>query len=67
MDLVAVKICLPTNPPRGFHVETTWKRPFPRHFNVESTWCVCRVGSNLLDIKINCFPVLENSISVGKK
>ena len=26
----------PTNTPRGFHVETIWKRPFPRRFNVES-------------------------------
>ena len=25
----------PTNTPSGFHVETTWKRPFPRRFNVE--------------------------------
>ena len=33
----------PTNTPREFHVETTWKRPFPCRFNVESTWCVCRV------------------------
>ena len=32
----------PTNTPCGFHVEITWKRPFPRRFNVESTWCVCR-------------------------
>ena len=32
----------PTNTPRGFHVETTWKRSFPRRFNMESTWCVCR-------------------------
>ena len=24
----------PTNTPRGFHVKTTWKRPFPRRFNV---------------------------------
>ena len=30
-----------TNTQRGFHVETTWKRPFPRLFNVESMWCVC--------------------------
>ena len=28
---------VPTNTPRGFHVET-----IPRRFNVESTWCVCR-------------------------
>ena len=32
----------PTNIPRGFHVETMRKRPFPRRFNVESTWFVCR-------------------------
>ena len=32
----------PINTTRGFHVETTWKRSFPRRFNVESTWCVCR-------------------------
>ena len=32
----------PTNIPRAFHLETTWKRPFLRHFNVEYTWCVCR-------------------------
>ena len=31
----------PTNRPREFHVETTWKLAFPRRFNVESTWCVC--------------------------
>ena len=33
----------PTNTPRGFHVETTWKRPLPRRFSVEFTWCVCWV------------------------
>ena len=32
----------PTNAPRGFHVETTWKGSFPRRFNVEYTWFVCR-------------------------
>ena len=32
----------PTNTPRVFQVETTWKRPFPRRFNLEYTWCVCR-------------------------
>ena len=36
----------PTNTPRGFHVETTWKRSFARRFNVESTWCVCRLGDH---------------------
>ena len=33
---------LPTNTPRVFHVDTTWKRSFPGRFNVEYTWCVCR-------------------------
>ena len=32
----------PTNTPRVFHLEKTWKRPLPRRFNVECTWCVCR-------------------------
>ena len=40
---VQISSGLPTNTPRGLHVGTTWKRPFPRRFNVESTWCVCRV------------------------
>ena len=38
-----MQIMYTANTPRGFHVETTWKRPFPRRFNMESTWCVCRV------------------------
>ena len=37
----------PTNTPRGFHVETTWKQSLPCRFKVESTWCVCRVGTCL--------------------
>ena len=37
----------PTNKPRVFHVETTWKRPFPRRFNVEYTWCVGRVSPSI--------------------
>ena len=32
----------PANTPCVFHVETTWKRPFPDRFNVEYVWCVCR-------------------------
>ena len=28
---------IPTNTPPVFHVETTWKRSFPRRFNVEYT------------------------------
>ena len=39
----AKRCYLPTNAPRGFHVETTWKQSFPRRFNVEYTWCVCSV------------------------
>ena len=38
-----IKRLFPTKTPRGFYVETTWKRPFPRRFNVESSWCVYRV------------------------
>ena len=36
---------VPAKTPRVFHVETTWKRPFPRRFNVEYTWYVCRDAS----------------------
>ena len=32
----------PTNTPRVFHIETTWKRLFTRRFNLKYTWCVCR-------------------------
>ena len=32
----------PASTPRGFNVETTWKRPFSSRFNVQSTWFVCR-------------------------
>ena len=31
-----------TNTPCVLHVETTWKRSFPRRFNVEYMWCVCK-------------------------
>ena len=41
-------VLIPTNTLRGFHVETTWKRSFPRCFNVESTWCVCSVFGSLI-------------------
>ena len=40
----------PTNTPREFIVETTWK--FPRRFNLESTWCVCRVITKLYHLKV---------------
>ena len=40
---LAITKTYPKNKSRVFHVETTWKRPFPRRFNVEYTWCVCRV------------------------
>ena len=49
----------PTNTPRVFHVETTWKQTFPRRFNVEYTWSVCKVFSlNKIRKKM-----LENLIS----
>ena len=32
----------PTNTPRVFPVETTWKRSFPCRFYVEYTWSVCK-------------------------
>ena len=34
----------PASTARVFHVETTWKQPFPRRFNVEYTWSDCRVS-----------------------
>ena len=37
-----IYIYIPTNTSRVFHVETTWKRPFPRRFNMEYSWSVCR-------------------------
>ena len=43
--ICTVHLYSPTNTPRGFHVETTWKRSFPRRYDVESTWCVCREGT----------------------
>ena len=39
----SMKTGYPTNTPRVFHVETTWKRLFLRCFNAEYTWCVCIV------------------------
>ena len=35
---------IPSNTPRVFHFETTWKQPFPRRFNVEYTQFACRDG-----------------------
>ena len=43
----------PANTPRGFLIETTWKRSFPRHFNVESTWYVYRVMSLYREIRVS--------------
>ena len=37
-----------TNTPRGFHVETIRKRPFPCRFNVESTWYVFRAACSMM-------------------
>ena len=55
VTFTSLEIYFPTNTPRGFHVETTWKRPFPRRFNVESTWCVCRDMS--LNSRLGIFQV----------
>ena len=33
---------MPTNAPRVFHVETTWKQSFSRRFNMEYLWYACR-------------------------
>ena len=41
--LTNTRIPFPTDTPRVFHVETTWKRTIPHRFNVEYTWSVCRV------------------------
>ena len=40
-NLVAL-ITPPTNTPGEFHIETTWKRTFPRRINVKYRWHVCR-------------------------
>ena len=51
----------PTNKPRGFHFQTTWKHSFPRHFNVEFTWCISRELNVSLTASLVCL------ISDGKK
>ena len=48
--LLADKNCIkfyPTNTPRILHVETTWKRLFPRLFNLQYMWCAYRVEAQL--------------------
>ena len=50
VKISSINTALFTNPTRVFHVETTWKRPFPSRFNVEYTWCVCRVMAALFSI-----------------
>ena len=67
-----MKICslfrhYPTNTPRGFHVETTWKRPFPRRFNVESTWCVYSVQSIMMSRSRELDLCYMKVISVNEK
>ena len=39
----------PINTPRIFHVETTWKRSFPRRFNVEHMWCAYSERVNFIN------------------
>ena len=61
----------PTNIPRVFHVETTWKRSFPRHFNVEYTRCVCRVNAlsisdaSKYNLFMSCLPKILPSSPEG--
>ena len=52
-----------TNTPGGFHVETTWKRSFPRRFNMESTWCVCRQDSLTHSLSLHTFSTLSGHIA----
>ena len=49
----------PTNTPRVFHVEATWKRQFQRHFNVKYAWCVCREEVMILKLHAN---ILHNML-----
>ena len=44
---IAISTGKHTKTPRGFHVETTWKRSFPRRLNAESAWCVCSASVSL--------------------
>ena len=46
----------PTNTPRVFHVETTWRRLFPRRFNVKYTLRVCRVFSQKTSARLQLLP-----------
>ena len=58
----------PTNTPRGIHVETTWKRPFPRRFNVEATWCVSMVHTSLsCSRRKNCTSDLKEAVEMQRK
>ena len=55
----------PTNRPSVFHIEMTWKRPFPYRFNVENTRFVCRV------VTTRCFwtekLTLNNASLIGNR
>ena len=47
----------PTNTPRVFHVEMTWKRTFPCRFNVESTWSVIRESIFFVNFTLTFSPL----------
>ena len=51
----------PTNTPRVFHFETTWKRMFSRRFNVEYTWSV---NLFLLDLEKKLFKTSSNCLQI---
>ena len=38
----------PTNTPRVFHVETTWKRSLLSRFNIKHTWCTFRIVHKII-------------------
>ena len=59
----------PTNTPRVFHVETTWKRAFPRRFTVEYAWRVCRVDSlwRLLKLLKNHWTACQQIIVLNRQ
>ena len=38
----------PTNTPRVFNVETTWKRSLLSRFNIKHTWCIFRIVHKII-------------------
>ena len=48
------RLCIPTNTPRVFRFETTWKRSFPCRFKVEYTCCVCKINFSSVFVYFFC-------------